>query len=111
MRPPPTDRRARWITLILAALILIPSMLGFGAKFIELVAVLRGNPEGAFAVAPIANYLLASAGFLLLFLWAALNGMFRDIEGPKYTMLEQQRELDRQEPASSILLFRRSRHE
>mgnify|MGYP000976194418 CR=1 FL=1 len=25
---------------------------------------------------------------------AAINGMFRDIEGPKYTMLETERDLD-----------------
>ena len=40
------------------------------------------------------NYLLASFGFLLLFVWAAANGMFHDIEGPKYTMLVNEDRLD-----------------
>ena len=53
--------------------------------------------EGAFAISPIVNYLLASFGFLLLFGWAALGGMFHDIEQPKYTMLENEARLDQQD--------------
>ena len=41
------------------------------------------------------KYLLASLGFFCLLMWAALNGMFRDLEQPKYNMLENERELDR----------------
>ena len=80
--------RRRLLGLLLAAVILIPSLLGFGNKFIELIRIYRGDADGAFAVAPITNYILASTGFLLLFFWAAANGMFRDIERPKYAMLE-----------------------
>ena len=40
------------------------------------------------------NYLLASLGFFFLFCWAIGHGMFRDIERPKYTMLENERRLD-----------------
>lgn len=87
----------RWLTLGAALLILIPSLWGFGTKFLELIAVYRGEPDGAFAVAPIVNYLLASFGFLLLFGWAAINGMFRDIERPKQTMLENESRLDEED--------------
>lgn len=83
------------ITLILAVLILIPSLYGFGSKFYEFVHIYRGETDGAFAVAPIINYLLASAGFFLLLLWATMNGMFRDIERPKFTLLEREAQLDR----------------
>jgi heavy metal translocating P-type ATPase len=76
-------------------LILIPSCWGFGSKFLEFIAIYRGEVDGAFAVAPILNYLLASTGFLLLFFWAAMNGMFHDIERPKYTMLENEKRLGR----------------
>ena len=89
-------RLRSWITLILAILILIPSLWGFGSKFLEFVHVYRGQADGAFAIAPILNYLLASAGFFLLLMWAAMNGMFHDIEGPKYTLLEREAELDAQ---------------
>lgn len=82
------------ITILLAVLILIPSGYGFIGKFIELVNVAKGEAGGAFAVAPIMNYLLASIGFFCLLLWAAGQGMFRDIENPKYQMLDREAELD-----------------
>ena len=81
-------------TIVLALLILIPSMLGFIAKFIELFAVLNGEPDGVFALTPILNYLLASLGFFCLLLWAAGRGMFRDVELPKRAMLEREDMLD-----------------
>jgi hypothetical protein len=86
--------KRKWLKALFVAMILGPSMLGFGMKFIEFIAIFRGDGEGAFAIAPILNYLLASFGFLLLFGWAAANGMFHDIEGPKYTMLVNEDRLD-----------------
>jgi hypothetical protein len=86
--------KRKWLKALFVAVILGPSMLGFGMKFIEFIAIFRGDGEGAFAIAPILNYLLASFGFLLLFGWAAANGMFHDIEGPKYTMLVNENLLD-----------------
>lgn len=100
-RPPEdsiADRRNARLTLIftivLALLILIPSMLGFITKFIELFAVLTGDPDGVFALTPILNYLLASLGFFCLLLWAAGRGMFHDVELPKRAMLEREDLLD-----------------
>ena len=89
-----SNRRMRIVVLLMAVGILVPSLYGFGTKFLEFVALYRGDVEGAFAVTPILNYLLASTGFLLLFVWAVLNGMFRDVERPKYTMLENEQRLD-----------------
>ncbi|MGI9456829.1 MAG: hypothetical protein ACR2NU_09715 [Aeoliella sp.] len=83
-----------WITILLAAMILVPSLWGFGNKFLELVALGRGEVDGVFAVTPVVNYLLASLGFLCLFCWAAANDMFHDIERPKHTMLENEAMLD-----------------
>lgn len=85
----------RVVMLLMAAAVLLPSLYGFGTKLIEFVALARGDVEGSFAISPVVNYLLASFGFLLLFGWAALHGMFRDIEQPKYTMLENEDLLDR----------------
>lgn len=90
-------RRRRLILLVLAAVILVPSLFGFGTKFLDFIALYRGDVEGVFAVTPVLNYLLASLGFLCLFGWAVMSGMFRDIERPKYTMLENEALLDRQE--------------
>lgn len=87
------------VTGILALLILIPSMLGFADKFYQLVILCRGETEGAFAITPVVNYLLASLGFFCLLCWAALNGMFRDIEEPKQQMLETETLLDANDAA------------
>lgn len=95
MAPRMTASRWRsWITLVLAVLILIPSMYGFTAKLWEFFRVYQGSPDGAFAVAPILNYLLATAGFFMLLLWGIFHGMFHDIERPKKTLLENERMLD-----------------
>jgi hypothetical protein len=88
-------RWQRWTTLILAVLILLPSMYGFVGKFIEFVHIYRGEAGGAFAVAPIMNYLLATLGFFCLLIWAARNGMFHNVEQPKLKMLENEQLLDR----------------
>ena len=89
------DRSIAWtITIVFGILILIPSMLGFVMKFGELMTLTGGSTEGGFAITPVINYLLASLGFFFLLVWAAINGMFRDLERPKYLMLENERELD-----------------
>ena len=96
-----TSRAARIrsrVTLILAIAILIPSMYGFGGKLWEFVHIYQGDADGAFAVTPILNYLLASGGFLMMLLWATAHGMFRDIERPKQAMLENEARLDGDAP-------------
>lgn len=90
------EPRKTRLTLLLAIVILIPSLWGFGTKFLEFIALYRGDVDGLFALTPIANYLLASLGFFCLLCWAALNGMFRDVEQPKRTMLENEARLDRE---------------
>jgi len=89
------SRRQAWVTAGMAVVILVPSMYGFLGKFVEFVHIYRGAKGGEFAVAPILNYLLASTGFFCMLLWAAWNGMFRDVERPKFDFLENERMLDR----------------
>jgi hypothetical protein len=89
------SRSTIWKTVVVV-FFLGPCLFGFGAKFYELTKVFQGDAEGAFAVAPMVNYLLATTGFLLLLGWATANGMFRNIEQPKYDMLAHEAELDRQ---------------
>jgi hypothetical protein len=94
----PINRTPRGVyiaTAIIGVIVLIPSMLGFINKLIEFAHVAQGAPEGLFALTPIINYVLASLGFLCLLLWAALQGMFRDIEAPKHVMLAREQLLDR----------------
>jgi hypothetical protein len=88
------SRRKTWITVAMAILILIPSLYGFAGKFIEFIHIYRGTGGGEFAVAPILNYLLASTGFFCMLLWASWNGMFRDVERPKYDFLANEARID-----------------
>lgn len=87
-------RPSRTLMWVFALAVLLPSLYGFGTKFLEFIALFRGDVDGAFAITPILNYLLASLGFLLLFGWAALGGMFKNVEQPKYSMLENEAWLD-----------------
>jgi len=88
------------IVAVMGVIILGFCFYGFGSKFIELVRLVASDSvaaqEGIFAVAPLMNYLLASAGFLCLLGWATMHGMFRDIEQPKQTMLDVNAQLDSQ---------------
>jgi hypothetical protein len=93
---PQTARRKTRLTLIFAVIILVPSMLGFASKFVEFIHTFQGESDGVFAVTPMVNYLMSSLGFFCLLVWAVLNGMFRDLEGPKEMMLQRERDLDRQ---------------
>ncbi|MEI7685955.1 MAG: hypothetical protein WCL32_13090 [Planctomycetota bacterium] len=72
---------------------LLPAFLGFGNKFREFL-MLVGDEDGAFALMPVMNYLLASVGFFFLLCWATMHGMFRDIEKPKETLMANERFLD-----------------
>jgi hypothetical protein len=92
--PQASPRRQIVTTIVFALVILLPSMYGFATKFREFIQIYRGEVDGVFAISPIINYLLASAGFFFLFCWAAAHGMFRDIERPKYDMLATERKLD-----------------
>ncbi len=88
------------ILVIMSILILVPSMAGFVMKFLEFIRTFRDSTDGAFAITPMLNYLLASLGFFSLLIWAAANGMFRDIEQPKLTMLENDTKLNAERAAS-----------
>jgi hypothetical protein len=92
-----TSRAQVRLTIGFALVILVPSLIGFANKFREFILLYRGDVDGVFAITPILNYLLASLGFFCLFFWAIYQGMFRDIEAPKFTMLENERKLDEEE--------------
>jgi hypothetical protein len=91
--------RAQTIVTLLFIPVLIATCFFFGVKFYEFVRVALYESDGVFAVTPIVNYLLAGMGFLCMLGWATYNGMFRDIERPKITMLENEERLDAAERA------------
>jgi len=95
----PAISRGHKITLIVfIVVILIPSGYKFIEKLYLFVKAARAESlnEGTFALVPVLNYFLVFFGMLCLLGWAISHGMFRNIEGPKYTMLETERKLDEQ---------------
>lgn len=90
------ETRAKRIALWCMALgILIPGGYGFTEKLIQFVRTLHTEEGAGFTIIPISNYFLIAAGMACLLGWAVIHGMFRDVEGPKYKMLEREAELDR----------------
>ncbi len=90
----PISRIPLW-TWIVGAAVLIPTILGFANKFLDLIIIAQGDEEGAFALTPMINYLLATAGFFCMLMYAVTQGAFHDINAPSHSMFENELELDR----------------
>jgi hypothetical protein len=93
----PTEQRKSRVPNAVAILFIFIVLIAgcfFALKFYDLVMVAMYVPEGASAISPIVNYLLAGIGFFFMLGWAAYNGMFHDIEKPKQTMLDTEHQLD-----------------
>ncbi len=93
--PPPARRRFLW--LFATAMVLVAGT-AFVMKLIDFIVTATNEGPDALAsfLIPVLNYLLVAAGFLCLFLWAWLTGQMRDVESPKYRMLEMQKSFDDQ---------------
>ncbi len=99
--PQPSDLSPRGRAFLWAfsiAMILVAGS-AFVLKLIEFTTTATREGTGALAsfLIPVLNYLLVAAGFFCLFLWAYFRGHYRDVEGPKYRMLELASEVDRAE--------------
>ena len=95
-------RRSRTRTIVfwsLAIGIVLPGAYGFTEKFLQFIRTFRSDATGGFTIVPMANYLIVTAGFACLLVWAIAHGMFRDVEKPKFDMLEREAELDAREQA------------
>lgn len=66
-------------------------------KLVEFASTAKDSEMAGFAMVSVVPYFAATAGFLALAVWAFLKGHFKDIEAPKYSMLEQEEKLDRAE--------------
>jgi nitrogen fixation-related uncharacterized protein len=87
--------RAHKATLIgFLLFFMLPASIGFTDKLLLFWKTVRSSDEGSFAAIPVINYLIVFAGMACLLVWAIANGMFSDIEAPKYTMLDNERRLD-----------------
>ena len=104
LRPVPPTRselspRSRWFLWIFSVCMILVAGSAFVMKLIEFTATATTRGTGALAsfLIPVLNYLLVAAGFFCLFLWAYFRGHYKDIEAPKYRMLELNDKYDRTE--------------
>ncbi len=95
----PQVRRFLWVFSVAMVLIAGSAFLFKLIEFYTIATTHGPDALGSFLI-PVANYLLVAAGFFCLFLWAYVSGQFRDVEAPKYRMLEMQDEIDREEEKS-----------
>lgn len=98
--------RWRWFAKVIFAFafFLLPAFFGFGNKFLDLLMLLGDDSgDGAFAITPIVNYILASLGFFLLMVWALANGMFHDIQQPADAFMKTEAWLDEQERTQRLM--------
>lgn len=80
---------ARTVAVVgFAAAILLIAGLGFVYKMTEFaLTIVKDDVEG-FGTVAIALYLMGMLPIAFITLWAVLSGRFRDIERPKYRLLE-----------------------
>jgi hypothetical protein len=69
--------------------------LGFAYKLYEFFFDVAGREGFEFAGTHLVTYALVACGFLLLLLYALLQGHFADIERPKHELLERELRYDR----------------
>ncbi len=96
----PIGKRARTkgiILLLMALFFVAPAGIAFVAKFIKLMRTVGSDEMGAAALVPMLNYLAVAAGFICLLCWSIFRGMFRDVEAPKYKLLENEELLNQLE--------------
>lgn len=98
---PGTSRRARTFLWVFSTILVITAGTAFLFKLIEFfyTATTTGSDALASFLIPVLTYLTVAAGFGCLFAWAFVRGHYRDVEGPKYRMLELQEQIDRAQQA------------
>ena len=71
--------------------------LGFTYKMTEFAMTMVHDEVSGFGAVAITTYLIGMLPIVFVTLWAVLTGRFRDIERPKFRLLELNDEIDRAE--------------
>jgi len=93
---PSMTQRVRRFLWVFSITMILTAGSAFVLKLIEFfhVATTEGSDAlGSFLI-PVLTYLTVAAGFGCLFFWSYLRGQYRDVEAPKFRMLEMQAEFD-----------------
>lgn len=76
------------IISVVTVLVVVVAGLAFVYKMTEFYMTITDDDVSGFGPASVMTYLLGMLPLLLITLWAAISGRLRDIEAPKYRMLE-----------------------
>ncbi|MCK6457086.1 MAG: hypothetical protein L6Q92_11220 [Phycisphaerae bacterium] len=87
---------------VFAVVILGPAGYGFVEKLTLFILAVKRDLIAGFTLFPVVNYLIVTAGMVCLMVWAVANGMFRDVEKPKYDMLNREALLDEIESGEDV---------
>ena len=98
-RPPEPREASRRPVLVFFVLAVTAAGGMFCFKLFSFMRTIKRDELIGFAFDPIMIYAFVAMGFLCLLAWAFLTGQFRDVEGPKYEMLER---FDAQERAEGL---------
>lgn len=94
-QPTPQEQRRFRIWVIVVTLGMMIAGSGFVFKLVEFIRVAQSQDAEGFAVVPVVTYFLVTSGFICVFIWNYLRGGLRDVEKPKYRLLERHDEIER----------------
>jgi hypothetical protein len=85
---------ARTLTMSILVTGIAGAGVGFSIKMVEFADDLTARSGIAFAGAPLFFYAIVAVGFIALLSFSFLKGHFRDVEEPKFDLLEKERQRD-----------------
>lgn len=89
-------RSAKWrVIFALSVAVLALGGLGFIYKITEFARTIAEDDVEGFGVISVTTYLVGVLAIFFVTIWAILKGHFRNIEQPKYRMLELDEEIER----------------
>ena len=83
------------VLFVMTVAVMVFAGLAFTYKMAEFAMTIVNDDVSGFGAVAVATYLSGMLPLLLLTLWAAFSGRFRDVERPKYRMFELDREIER----------------
>lgn len=76
------------IIFVVTVLVFVVGGMGFVYKMTEFAMTMSDEDVSGFGPASVMTYFLGMLPLLFLTIWAALTGRLRDVEAPKYRMLD-----------------------
>ncbi|HEY8514073.1 MAG TPA: hypothetical protein VIS07_01000 [Candidatus Binatia bacterium] len=83
------------VLFAMTVLVMAVAGLAFVYKMAEFAMTMIEDDVVGFGAVTVVTYLLGMLPILFMTLWAVFSGRFRDIEAPKYRMLELDEQIER----------------